>query len=124
MAKFELKKSTTVAEFAAAFNEAFGAQVRVYNGRSRTEGTELLGDLGLTTEGTFSCRGNLTAGRFIERMESEFGLKVKVYTCVHGIFSLRYRDRIFSIFKRKKRRYIKKLSCILIQFIKKGFYIY
>lgn len=81
MAKFELKKCTTVAEFAAAFNEAFGAQVRVYNGRSRTEGTEQLGDLGLTTEGTFSCRGNLTAGRFIERMESEFGLKVKVYTC-------------------------------------------
>ena len=81
MAKFELKNTTTVSEFATVFNEAFGAQVRVYNGRSRTEGTEVLGDLGLTTEGIFECRANLTAGRFIERMESEFGLKVKVYTC-------------------------------------------
>ena len=81
MAKFELKNSTTVGEFSAAFHEAFGAQVRVYNGRSRTEDSEVLGGLGLTEEGTFSCRGNLTAGRFIERMESEFGLKVKVYTC-------------------------------------------
>lgn len=81
MAKFELKKSTTVSEFATAFNEAFGAQVRVYNGRSRTEGPELLGDLGLTNEGTFECRSSLTAGRFIERMKDEFGLTVKVYTC-------------------------------------------
>ena len=81
MAKLELKKSTTVGEFSAAFHEAFGAQVRVYNGRSRTEDNEVLGDLGLTNEGTFECRANLTAGRFIERMESEFGLKVKVYTC-------------------------------------------
>jgi hypothetical protein len=81
MAKLELKKSTTVGEFSVAFHEAFGAQVRVYNGRSRTEDNEVLGDLGLTNEGTFECRANLTAGRFIERMESEFGLKVKVYTC-------------------------------------------
>lgn len=29
MAKFELKNTTTVSEFATAFNEAFGAQVRV-----------------------------------------------------------------------------------------------
>lgn len=81
MAKFELKKSTTVSEFTTSFNEAFGAQVRVYNGRSRTEGPELLGDLGLTNEDTFECRSSLTAGRFIERMKDEFGLTVKVYTC-------------------------------------------
>lgn len=81
MAKLELKNSTTVGEFSAAFHEAFGAQVKVYNGRSRTEDNEVLGDLGLTNEGVFECRANLTAGRFIERMESEFGLKVKVYTC-------------------------------------------
>ena len=30
MAKFNLNKFTTVDEFATAFNEAFGAQVRVY----------------------------------------------------------------------------------------------
>ena len=40
MAKLELKNSTTVGEFSAAFHEAFGAQVRVYNGRSRTEDNE------------------------------------------------------------------------------------
>ena len=81
MAKLELKNSTTVGEFSAAFHEAFGAQVRVYNGRSRAEDGDVLGNLGLTNEGVFECRANLTAGRFIERMESEFGLKVKVYTC-------------------------------------------
>lgn len=81
MAKLELKKSTTVGEFTKFFHEAFGAQVRVYKGRSRTEGHELLGNLGLTKEGVFECRANLTAGSFIERMENEFGLKVKVYTC-------------------------------------------
>lgn len=81
MAKLELKNSTTVGEFTKVFHEAFGAQVRVYKGRSRTEEHELLGNLGLTKEGVFECRANLTAGSFIERMESEFGLKVKVYTC-------------------------------------------
>ena len=81
MAKFSLNKSTTVGEFATAFNEAFGAQVRVYKGRLRTEDSEVLGDLGLTEEGTFECRANLTVGRFIERMQAEFGLTVKVYTC-------------------------------------------
>ena len=78
MAKFNLNKSTTVGEFATAFNEAFGAQVRVYKGRLRTEDSELLGDLGLTEEGAFECRANLTVGRFIERMQAEFGLTVKV----------------------------------------------
>lgn len=81
MAKLELKNSTTVGEFSTAFHEAFGAQVRVYNGRSRAAEGDVLGNLGLTNEGTFECRANLTAGRFIERMESEYGLKVKVYTC-------------------------------------------
>ena len=81
MAKFELKNSTTVGEFASAFNNAFGAQVRVYKGRLRSEETDVLGDLGLTKEGTFECCSSLTAGRFIERMQAEFGMTVKVYTC-------------------------------------------
>ena len=50
MAKLELKNSTTVGEFSAAFHEAFGAQVRVYNGRSRAEDGDVLGNLGLTNE--------------------------------------------------------------------------
>jgi hypothetical protein len=81
MAKFDLKKSTTVGDFCVAFHDAFGAQIRVYDGRSRCEESVTLGDLGLAAEGVFECRSSLTAGRFIERMMSEYGLKVKVFTC-------------------------------------------
>ena len=59
-----------------------------YNGRSRTEGPELLGDLGLTNEGTSECRSSLTVGRFIEHMKAEFGLTVKVYTCDFWVVAL------------------------------------
>ncbi len=79
--KFELKKTTTIGVLKAAFHEAFGAQVRVYNGRSCAEDNVSLGEVGLTNEGTLECSPNLTAGNFVERMQTEFGLKVKVYTC-------------------------------------------
>ena len=79
--KFELKKTTAIGVLKAAFHEAFGAQVRVYNGRSCAEDNVSLGEVGLTNEGTLECSPNLTAGNFVERMQTEFGLKVKVYTC-------------------------------------------
>ena len=79
--KFELKKTTTIGVLKAAFHEAFGAQVRVYNGRSCAEDNVSLGEVGLTNEGTLECSPNLTVGNFVERMQTEFGLKVKVYTC-------------------------------------------
>ncbi len=76
-----LAKNSTVAEIASAFKSRFGSVLRIYNGRSKAESSETLGNLGLTQEGEFVCRASLTVGSFIERMQSEFGLKVKVYTC-------------------------------------------
>lgn len=81
MATLNLKKTTTVAELKKEFNENFGSQVRLYSGRSQAEATATLQEIGLTAEGVFGCRSSLTVASFIERMQAEFGLKVKVYTC-------------------------------------------
>ena len=75
-----LQKGTVVADLKATFNACFGAKLRVYSGRSQAEESATLGELGLTKEGEFECRASLTVGSFIERMLSEYGLKVKIYT--------------------------------------------
>lgn len=85
MPKLELKKSMTVGELCAAFYNEFGAQIRVYNGRSRMESDVRLGDIGLANEGMFECQASITSGGFMERMIKEFGLKVKVYTCDYWV---------------------------------------
>lgn len=81
MAKLNLTKSTTVAELRAEFFASFGAQVKVYIGRSVADESATLADAGLTNDGKFECRSSLTVASFIERMVAEYGLKVKVYTC-------------------------------------------
>lgn len=81
MATFTLTKSTEVATLKELFSTEFGAKLRIYSGRSQAEDSATLGELGLTNEGNFECRASLTVGSFIERMLSEYGLKVKVYTC-------------------------------------------
>lgn len=88
MAVLNLTKSTTVAQLKKEFNETFGAVLRIYSGRSQAEETTTLGELGLSNEGTFECRSSLTVVRFIERMQNEFGLKVKVYTCDDWVAAL------------------------------------
>ena len=88
MAVLNLTKSTTVAQLKKEFNEMFGAVLRIYSGRSQAEETTTLGELGLSNEGTFECRSSLTVVRFIERMQNEFGLKVKVYTCDDWVAAL------------------------------------
>ncbi|MBE6187512.1 MAG: hypothetical protein E7143_00105 [Rikenellaceae bacterium] len=75
-----LQKGTVVADLKATFNARFGAKLRVYSGRSQAEQSATLGELGLTNEGNFECQASLTVGSFIKRMQSEHGLKVKVYT--------------------------------------------
>ena len=81
MAIFNLKKQNLVSELKQEFNDAFGAKLRIYVGRSQINDNAVLSEAGLIAEGTFECRSSLTCGRFIERMQEEFGLKVKVYTC-------------------------------------------
>ena len=75
-----LQRGTVVADLKATFNACFGAKLRVYSGRSQAEESATLGELGLTNEGNFECQASLTVGSFIKRMQSEHGLKVKVYT--------------------------------------------
>lgn len=79
--KLQLTSETTVEALRQQFNETFGAQLKLYNGNKVAAPTDILGTLGLTTEGTFECRSSLTVGSFIERMKENHGLKVKVYTC-------------------------------------------
>lgn len=80
MTTFTLTKSTKVATLKELFNTEFGAKLRIYSGRSQAEDSATLGELGLINEGNFECRASLTVGSFIERMLSEYGLKVKIYT--------------------------------------------
>lgn len=81
MAIFKLTKTTTVATLKEEFFTAFGAKLRIYSGRSQADESATLGELGLTNEGDFECRASLTVGSFIERMQGDYGLKGKVYTC-------------------------------------------
>lgn len=78
---FILKKDMAVDTLANEFKNRFGSVLRIYEGRSKAEGNKTLEAVGLSSEGTFQCRGSLTVGSFIQRMSDEFGLKVKVYTC-------------------------------------------
>lgn len=79
--RLNLTADTTVEALGKEFNDAFGAQLRLYNGNKKAEPAETLGSLGLTADGAFECRSSLTVGSFIERMMQNHGLKVKVYTC-------------------------------------------
>lgn len=81
MAKFHLTNQMLVSELKKEFNDAFGAKLRIYVGRSQVNDDTTLLAAGLKTEGIFECRSSLTCGRFIERMQEEFALKVKIYTC-------------------------------------------
>lgn len=81
MYKFNLTAGTTVEALGKEFNDAFGAQLRLYNGNKKAEPAETLGSLGLTADGAFECRSSLTVGSFIERMMQNHRLKVKIYTC-------------------------------------------
>lgn len=81
MAILNLTKNTTVEALRKEFNDAFGAQIKLYNGNKKAEMSDTLGSLGLTTEGEFECRSSITVASFIERMAQSHGLKVKVYTC-------------------------------------------
>lgn len=80
MAILNLTKTTTVEALRKEFNDAFGAQVKLYNGNKKADPGDTLGTLGLVEDGTFECRSSLTVASFIDRM-AERGLKVKVYTC-------------------------------------------
>lgn len=81
MATLNLTKSTTVAALRKEFNEAFGAQIRLYNGNKKAEMTDTLESLNLTKEDAFECRRSLTVASFIKQMAQQYGLKVKVFTC-------------------------------------------
>ena len=80
LTSFNLKNIITVDDFRKQFFEAFGANIYIYQGRSKVAGNVTLGECGLTTEGVFECKANFTVGYFIEKMQADFGLKVKVYT--------------------------------------------
>ena len=80
MAVLNLTKNTTVEALRKEFNDAFGAQIKLYKGNKKAEMEDTLGDLGLTSEGEFECRSNLTVGSFIRRMAKNHGLRVRVYT--------------------------------------------
>ena len=81
MATLNITKSTTAEALRKEFNEAFGAQIKIYNGNKEATPSDTLNALGLTAEGVFECRSSLTVASFIERMKQEHGLTVKVYTC-------------------------------------------
>lgn len=80
MAKLHLTSATTVADLRKQFNEAFGSQVKLYNGGRVADLSMKLSEIGLKADADFECRSSLTVGSFIERMMAEHGLKVKVYT--------------------------------------------
>ncbi len=80
MAVLNLTKNTTVEALRKEFFNAFGAQIKLYKGNKKAEMEDTLGDLGLTAEGEFECRSNLTVGSFIRRMAKNHGLRVRVYT--------------------------------------------
>lgn len=81
MATLFMTATTTVGELKKQFKETFGSSLRVYKGGRVADDIVTLSEIGLKTEGTLECRSSLTVAGFIDRMASDHGLKVKVYTC-------------------------------------------
>ena len=80
MAKLNLIGTATVADVKKQFNEAFGAQLRLYNGNKVADAAETLATIGLAKDVEVDCPGTMTVAEFITRMQ-ECGIKLKVYTC-------------------------------------------
>lgn len=79
MAIFKITGNSTVKSFSKAFKDEFGATLQIYDGRLKAEDNVKLVDIGSKT-GTFKCRANRTVGKFVEMMQQDFNLKVKVRT--------------------------------------------
>ena len=80
MATLHLTATTTVADLRKEFNEAFGAQVKVYNGNKAADVSSKLSELGLAKSGNMDCANSMIVDDFIATCKDTWGLKVKVYT--------------------------------------------
>ena len=69
-----------VGQLAADFKAAFGAVLRIYNGRSKADGGMSLQEVGLKQEISTTFDGKQKVGDFIAQM-AKVGLTVKVFTC-------------------------------------------
>ena len=79
MVIFKITGNTTIKSFSKAFKDEFGATLQIYDGRLKAEDNVKLVDIGAKT-GIFECRANRTVGKFVEMMQQDYNLKVKVRT--------------------------------------------
>lgn len=80
MSKLEISGSKLVKTLRKEFKDTFGTEIRVYDGRKQADDEKPLSELSIKKEGILECRSSITAGSFENRMLTEFGLKVKVFT--------------------------------------------
>ena len=66
-----------VSTLAARFKEEFGGTLRIYNGRTRCDGSEKVSSL-VSAVGEYTCRGSKTVGGFEKDLKTQFGLSVQV----------------------------------------------
>lgn len=59
------------------FKKEFGGTLRVYKGNKRCDGSEKVTDVATST-GSYECRGSKTVGGFVNDLNKQFGIKVKV----------------------------------------------
>ena len=76
-----------VSTLAARFKEEFGGTLRIYNGRTRCDGSEKVSSL-VSAVGEYTCRGSKTVGGFEKDLKTQFGLSVQVASADDFVLAL------------------------------------
>ena len=71
-----------VSTLAARFKEEFGGTLRIYNGRTRCDGSEKVSSL-VSAVGEYTCRGG-----FEKDLKTQFGLSVQVASADDFVLAL------------------------------------
>lgn len=82
MAEFNISGRLTVKSLKKQFKDAFGATLRVYNGKRFADDEATLASIrtGDVKGGELKCAGNLKVGNFENKMKEMFGVTVQVAT--------------------------------------------
>jgi hypothetical protein len=80
MAEFNISGRLTVASLKRQFEEAYGLELRIYDGKQFADEKATLASISTKKVEDFECRGNLQVGNFEKRFEEATGLKVQVAT--------------------------------------------
>ena len=80
MAEFNISGRMTVGSLKKQFEDAYGLELRVYNGAAFADESATLASISDKKVDDFECRANMLVGNFEGRFKEATGVKVQVAT--------------------------------------------